>query len=119
MKLILLVLLAVATMVAADPTGIWKADYTTPDGTARSTTFHLKAEGEKLTGKLVSAMGEAPIKDGVVKGDDISFSAVRNFNGNEFTITYTGTVSGDEIKMKAVFNEQRSMDMVAKKQSGS
>ena len=119
MKLIFLVLLAVTMMSAADPTGVWKADYTIPDGSTRSTTFHLKAEGEKLTGKLVSAMGEAPIQDGVIKGDDISFSAVRNFNGNEFTIKYTGTVSGEEIKMKAVFNEQRSMDMVAKKQAGS
>ena len=58
------------TAFAADPTGVWKADYTTPNGTQRSSTFHLKADGEKLTGKVVSQMGESEIKDGSVKGDE-------------------------------------------------
>jgi hypothetical protein len=117
MKLILFTLFAVSILIAADPTGVWKAEYTIPDGSTRTTTFHLKADGEKLTGKLVTAVGEAPIQNGVVKGDDISFSAVRNFNGNDFTIKYTGTLSGDEIKMKAIFSADRSIDMVAKKQN--
>jgi len=110
--------LAVAAF-AADPTGVWKADYTSPDGNQRTTTFHLKAEGEKLTGKLVSAMGESPIQEGSVKGDDVSFSVVRNFNGNDVTIKYTGKVSGNEIKMKATFGGDLTMEMVAKKQPAS
>lgn len=110
--------LAVAAF-AADPTGVWKAEYTSPDGNQRTSTFHLKAEGDKLTGKVVGATGEVPIKDGVVKGDDVSFSVVRNFNGNDVTIKYSGKVSADEIKMKASFGEDRTMDMVAKKQPSS
>jgi hypothetical protein len=117
MKFSVLALLAASLLSAADPTGVWKAEYTIPDGSTRSTTFHLKAEGEKLTGKLESAAGEAPIQNGVVKGDDISFTAVRNFNGNEFTIKYTGTVSAEEIKMKAIFAADRTIDMIAKKQN--
>ena len=51
-------MLAIAAF-AADPTGVWKADYTTPNGAQRSSTFHLKGDGEKLTGKVVSQMGES------------------------------------------------------------
>jgi hypothetical protein len=102
---------------AADPTGVWKADYTTPNGTQRSSTFHLKADGEKLTGEVVSQMGESEIKDGSVKGDDVSFSVVRSFNGN-VTMKYSGKVSADSIKMQISFGD-RTLDMVAKKQAGS
>ena len=42
---------------AADATGSWKAEYPTPNGNQRTSTFHLKADGEKLTGKIVSADG--------------------------------------------------------------
>ena len=107
-------MLAIAAF-AADPTGVWKADYTTPNGAQRSSTFHLKGDGEKLTGKVVSQMGESEIKDGSVNGDDISFSVVRNFNGNEVTMKYTGKVTTDSIKMQVSFGD-RTLDMVAKKQ---
>jgi hypothetical protein len=107
--------LAVASF-AADATGVWKADYTSPDGNQRTSTFHLKADGDKLTGKVVSATGEAEIKDGVVKGDDISFTVIRNFNGSEFTIKYTGKVSTNEIKLEAMFG-QNKIDIVAKRQT--
>ena len=116
-SLFMAAMLAIAAL-AADPTGVWKADYTTPNGTQRSSTFHLKADGEKLTGKVVSQMGESEIKDGSVKGDDVSFSVVRSFNGNEVTMKYTGKVSADSIKMQVSFGD-RTLDMVAKKEPAS
>jgi len=114
--ILMCMLLTSAMMVcAADASGVWKAEYTTPDGTARQSTFHFKADGGKLTGKVVSQMGEAEIKDGTVKGDDVTFSVVRNFNGEEFTLKYEGKVTGDEMKLKVQFNEN-SFDIVAKRQ---
>ncbi len=95
--------------------GVWKADYTTPDGTARTSTFYLKGQGEKLTGKMVSPMGEAEIKDGAINAGGISFSVTRNFNGNEFTLKYAGKVAGDELKLQVSFNEN-TFDIVAKRQ---
>ena len=35
---------------------------------------------------MVTPMGETDIKDGTVKGDNVTFSVVRNFGGNEVTI---------------------------------
>ncbi len=92
---------------AADANGTWT--WSTPGrdgGEARKSTLKLKADGEKLTGKLSSPgrqggqAREVDITDGKVKGDELSFSVVREFNGNKMTIKYSGKVSGDSIKGK-------------------
>lgn len=116
LKAAVLTLSLSALLAAASPDGVWKAEYTTPDGNQRQSTFHFKTDGGKLTGKVVSGMGEAELKDGTVNGDDIAFTVVRNFNGNEFTLKYNGKVAADEIKLKVTFNDENTFDIVAKKQ---
>ena len=111
--LIGITILAVAAF-AADVNGKWKASFQTPDGTTRESTFTFKAEGDKLTGSTSGRGGETPISDGKVSGDSISFSVVRNFNGNEMKFTYKGKVSGDEIKLNVEAGE-RSFEMTAKR----
>src|SRR5688572_1006691 len=101
-SLFLTAALAVASF-AADATGVWKAEYQNQNGETRSSTFHLKADGAKLTGKIVSQMGESEIKDGKVEGDNVTFTVVRSFNGQDFTINYAGAVSADEMKLKMSF----------------
>ena len=113
-SLVLTAALAVVSF-AADATGSWKAEYQTPNGDTRTSTFNLKADGEKLTGKMVTPMGETDIKDGTVKGDNVTFSVVRNFGGNEVTVTYKGVVAADEMKLSMGFGD-RTMEMVAKRQ---
>ena len=109
-RLLWMTLLLALVAAAADITGKWKADFTTPDGTARSNTFTFKVEGTKLTGSVAGGQDETPIKDGKINGDDISFTADRPFG----TFTYAGKVSGGEIKFKVTFNDQ-SFEMTAKK----
>lgn len=115
LKIIFLACALAALLSAADVDGIWKAEYTTPDGTQRQSAFHLKASGSRLEGKVVSAMGEAPIQDGTINGEDIAFSVVRNFNGNEMVLKYSGKVANQEIRM-TVHVMENSFDIVAKKQ---
>ena len=74
----------------------------------------LKAEGEKLTGTVAGGRGESEIKDGTIKGDDISFSVVRNFGGNDVTVKYKGKLAGDAIQFKVEAGE-RSYEMTAKR----
>ena len=90
----------------ADPTGTWT--WSTPGrngGDPRTSTLKLKADGDKLTGK-VSSPGrdgqarETEIEDGKIKGDEVSFKVVREFNGNKFTTKYNGKVGEDAIKGK-------------------
>jgi len=103
------VLLALAA-AAADLNGKWKAEFNTPDGTARVNTFTLKVDGGKLTGTVQGATDETPIQDGKVDGDEISFSAQRPFGA----FTYKGKASGAEIKFKVEFNGQ-NFEMTAKR----
>lgn len=70
----------------------------------------MKADGGKLTGTVLGGGGGrgggggAPqpreISDGKVDGANISFTVKAEFNGQTRVTTYSGTLAGDEIKMK-------------------
>jgi hypothetical protein len=62
----------------------------------------FKVEGSKLTGTLENSQmpGAIEFKDGKIEGDKISFNYVRQMNGQDMKISWTGTLSGDEIKLK-------------------
>jgi hypothetical protein len=91
-------LLAVSAF-AADVTGKWTGKMETPNGT-RDSVINLKQDGETLTGTMPGRNGEAKISDGTIKGDDVAFSVVRNFGGEERKINYAGKVAGGEMKLK-------------------
>jgi hypothetical protein len=93
-----LIAVASVSIYAADVTGKWTAQVPGRDGQTREQTFTLKADGEKLTGTVSGMAGDTEIKDGTVKGDDIAFSVVRNFQGQEMKFLYKGKVSAGEIK---------------------
>ena len=63
------------SLLAADVTGTWKADFETQRGLQKY-TFTLKQEGTKLTGKANSEVGdrkrETELTEGKVDGDKIS-----------------------------------------------
>ncbi len=82
---------------AADITGSWSAEMTSPDGNSMSLTFNFKQDGAKLTGTVESSMGgPTEITNGKIDGDKFTFDV--SFNG--MTIHHDCTiVSADEIKM--------------------
>ncbi len=102
MQVVVLGTLLALSAAAADVSGKWRAEFTTPDGQQRVNTFTFKVEGEKLTGTVAGAQDETPIQGGSVKGDEISFSAQRPFG--EFT--YKGKIAGAEIKFTVQFGGQ-------------
>lgn len=57
---------------AADLTGTYKGFFTF-QGERMEITYQLKAEGESLSGVVVSPHGELPLLDGKVKGNDFTF----------------------------------------------
>lgn len=90
--------LGAASLLAADVTGKWSADVQRPDGNTMHTVMDLKADGKNLTGSVQGARGgEAPISDGHIDGDTVTFSVVREFNGNQIKMNYKGKVQGDTI----------------------
>ncbi|HLJ97145.1 MAG TPA: hypothetical protein VKU02_28530 [Gemmataceae bacterium] len=103
-----------------DPTGTWKWSFMTQDGQTRETTLKLKFKDNKLTGNITGRDNrEVEIKDGKVKGDEVSFQVTREFNGQEFTIKYKGKLEKDTIKGKTeidINGEKRERDWEAKRQ---
>ncbi len=100
---LLLVGLGALSAWAADVTGKWVAEVPGRQGQTMQMTFTFKVEGDKLTGTISTPRGESPIQDGKIQGDEISFTQVVEFGGNQMKFLYKGKVSGDEIK----FTRQR------------
>ena len=110
MRILLLACAAAMLAMAADVSGKWRAEFTTPDGTQRTNTFTFKVIGDTLTGTVAGTQDETPIKDGKISGETISFTADRPFGA----FTYKGKISGDEIKFAVQFADN-SFDMTAKR----
>lgn len=88
-----------ATAWAADVTGKWTAQVPGRDGQMRETTYNFKVEGAKLTGTMSGMMGDTPISDGTVKGEDISFSVTMNMRGSDVKLLFKGKLTGEELKL--------------------
>jgi hypothetical protein len=95
---LVLALTLVAAASAADATGKWTAQVPGRNGETREAVFNFKAADGQLTGTVTSPRGEQTISEGKVKGDEISFTVVVEFNGNSMKFLYKGKVAGDEIK---------------------
>jgi|SRR5438876_6743099 len=123
MKIRLALLSGMLAMVAsaADVTGKWTAEVPGRGGNTQTQTFNLKADGSTLTGTVSGRMGDTEISDGKIDGDTISFSVVREMQGNKIKINYTGKVSGDGInfKMQREGGEGRSGEFTAKRASAT
>ena len=98
------VLLGAATF-AADPSGTWK--WTQPgrgDRPGVEQTVRLELKAGQLTGTLLgyeSPMGKVPdtaIEDATFKGDALSFTITREFNGNKRVSIYQAKLEGDSLK---------------------
>ena len=97
-----LALVSCALAVAAFAAGVdgkWTYETQGRNG-PQTATMNLKADGATLTGTVSGRGGATEISDGKVDGNNISFSVTREMQGNKFTMKYSGTVSGDELKLK-------------------
>lgn len=96
--------------LAADIDGKWNASIESPMG-AVNLVFEFKAEGEKLSGTITTEMGgqlmpAAPISDGAVKGEEITFkfSVAMMPDAPPMVIDYKGKVSGDQLALVSTFD---------------
>lgn len=113
LSLWLLTLVAAALVFAAGVDGKWVAEqkFTPPNGGEErtiTTTFVLKAEGNKLTGTVTSSgMGRggneprpAEIIDGKIEGDNLTFYTITTTQRGEIKWKYEATVAGDTLTGK-------------------
>lgn len=109
-------LLTLATVLAAaDATGKWVAEAPGRDGTPTKQTYTLKVDGAALTGTVAGARGEAPITNGKVDGENISFEVTRERDGQSFTMKYVGKVEGDTLKLTLTGPNGQAREIAAKR----
>lgn len=95
---LLLCLLGAAACIAAPVDGKWTAEVQGRQGT-QTQTLTLKANGSALTGSLDTGRGATDITEGKIDGSTVSFKVTRNGQKGTNTTDYTGTLSGDELKL--------------------
>jgi hypothetical protein len=108
--------LAAGMAWSGDVTGTWTAEFTTPRGDTRESTFVFEVAGEELTGTVSGPRGETPIEDGKVEGESITFTVTRDFGRGDMKFLYEGTLSADEIEMTVTIEgRDRTFDMTARR----
>ena len=110
----ILMLFLAATALAQGVAGKWTVDIDTQVG-IQNYTYEFKVDGEKLSGSAKSQMSGSAITEGTVKGNTISFVETLTFQDMTLRVTYTGTISGDEIKFNRKVGDIASEDFVAKR----
>jgi hypothetical protein len=78
--------------------GAWKWTFTMPDGGRVTPRVRLSRQGELLRGTAIVRGHEAPISNGRIQGDNVSWSVVREHEGRRVTTRYQGKWAGDTIK---------------------
>jgi hypothetical protein len=100
---------------SADISGKWTAQVPGRSGQMRDVTFTFTASGEGLTGTMSGRNGDIPIADGKISGDTLSFSVTQDRGGNTVRQTFTGKVTGSDIKFKREGGQGEPIEFVAKK----
>jgi hypothetical protein len=98
--------LSLAQDKKVDVTGTWELTLETPNGTSNPTAI-FKQDGEKLTGTYKGRLGERPL-EGTVKANEIKFAITLDFQGQQFTLSYSGKVDGDSMSGTVDFGGQGS-----------
>jgi len=102
--------------------GKWLAEFDSQLG-AQKYVYDFKVEGDKLTGKahreLNGEKSETDIKEGKVKGDDVTFVEVLKNMDMDLKIEYSGKIKGDEIKLTRKVGDLATYEITAKRSKES
>ena len=80
---------------AVDISGTWAYEVNTDVG-VRMATVTLNQQGETLSGRYKSQLGEAPLT-GKIKDASFTFQVTLPIEGTPMTLTYKGTVDGNAV----------------------
>ena len=107
---------------AADLLGKWTAEFDTPIGVQKY-VYEFRKSGEALTGEATFdhslGKGTVPLNNIKVDGDKVSFEEPLSVNGEQITITYTGTLAGDELKLTRVVGQFGTEQLTARRAGAS
>ena len=101
---------------AADVDGKWTGQVEGRNG-PQPQTITLKASDNTLTGSIEGGRGgPVQITNGTIDGDKISFTVVREFQGNTVTQEHKGKISGNELKLTVSGGRRGPSEVTYKKE---
>ena len=110
------------SLLAADVTGTWKADFDTQRGLQKY-TFTLKQDGTNVTGnanvELTDSKRESDLTEGKVSGDTVAFVEPLHIQDNVIRVVFTGKISGEEIKFTRAAGDFGSSEATAKRDASA
>ena len=103
---------------AAELAGKWTSDFDSQIGPQKY-AYEFKADGDKFTGKASydhsMGKGDSVLKEIKLNGDALSFIEDLHVGGMDITVTYSGKISGDEIKLTRMVGDFATEQIVAKR----
>ncbi len=117
-----LLLSTALTASAGELAGRWTAEFDSPIGVQKY-VYEFKKAGDTLTGEATFERsignGSTPLNNVKVDGDKLSFDEPLKIEGNEITITYTGTLVGDELKLERKVGDFGTEQLTAQRAAAS
>lgn len=93
---------------AGDLAGRWTAEFDSPIGVQKY-VYEFKTASGALSGEATfdhsMGKGTVPLNNLKVDGDKVTFEEPLTIDGNHITITYSGTLAGDELKLTRVVGD--------------
>jgi hypothetical protein len=91
---------------SVDPTGTWRFEYKFNDNAVAPVEGKLKLnwDGKNLTGKYTAFDRTSDIEEAELENDQLSFISKREFNGNEFVVSFDGKLKPDDIEGTVSFD---------------
>lgn len=103
---------------AADLAGKWTSEFDSQIGVQKY-SFEFKQDAGSFTGKASyehsMGKGDSALKNIKQSGDDVSFTESLRINDVDLVVTYSGKISGDEIKLTRVVGDIATEQIVAKR----
>jgi hypothetical protein len=116
--LLALLLASLLPALASDLAGTWTTEFDSQIGVQKY-SFTFQHEGDALTGSATFdhsfGKGTVALKAIKVDGDKVSFNEPFTMEGNEITIAYSGSLTGDELKLTRQVGDIATEQLTAKR----
>lgn len=118
LSLLALLIASVLPAAAADLIGKWTAEFDSQIGIQKY-TYEFKLDGGTLTGQATfdHSFGKGTVQLRAIKldGGKVSFNEPFSMEGNEIIISYSGTLTGDEMKLTRNVGDFATEQVTAKR----
>jgi hypothetical protein len=105
---------------AADLSGRWTAEFDSPIGVQKY-VYEFSKSGDAVTGQATyeHSMGKGTVQlmNLKVDGDKVTFDEPLTIDGNQITISYVGTLAGDELKLTRTVGDFGTEQLTARRAS--